>query len=155
MKIRNRKDFFAGALFIAFGLGAVFLATKYRIGTAARMGPGYFPFSLGIVLTALGLFLSGRSLSLGAEAVKIAPIQPRPLCLVLFSIVLFAFLLRPLGLVSSILLLVLISSMASHEFRIKEALISAGVLLLIVFLIFICALETQIPLWPALLSGRI
>lgn len=155
MKIRNLKDFFAGALFIAFGLAAMILATKYRIGTAARMGPGYFPFFLGIVLTALGLLLSARSFSLGTQAVKIAAIQPRPLFFVLFSVVLFGLLLHSLGLVLTILLLVLLSSMAHHEFRIKETLINSGVLILLVLVIFIYFLEIQVPVWPPLLSGRI
>lgn len=154
-KIRNTKDFFAGALFIGFGLAAMILATKYRIGTAARMGPGYFPFSLGIVLTALGLFLSARSLSLGAPVVKIASIQPRPVFFVLFSVVLFGLLLHSIGLVSAILLLVLLSSMAHHEFRIKETLINSGFLILLVLLIFVYFLEIQVPVWPSLLSGRI
>jgi hypothetical protein len=154
-RIRNSKDFFAGALFIAFGLAAMILSTKYRIGTAARMGPGYFPFFLGIVLSALGLLLSARSFSLETPVVKISSIQPRPLFFVLFSVVLFGLFLHSLGLVLTILLLVLFSSIAHHEFRMKETLINSAVLILLVLVIFVYFLEIQVPVWPPLLSGRI
>ena len=52
--IRHPKDFFAGLLFIAFGIAAIAIGSNYPLGTAARMGPGYFPRILGILLIALG-----------------------------------------------------------------------------------------------------
>ena len=52
--IRHPKDFFAGLLFIAFGIAAIVIGSNYALGTAARMGPGYFPRILGILLIALG-----------------------------------------------------------------------------------------------------
>ena len=52
--IRHPKDFFAGVLFIAFGLGAIIVGSNYTLGTAARMGPGYFPRILGGLLVRAG-----------------------------------------------------------------------------------------------------
>ncbi len=54
MSIRNPKDFWAGALFVAIGVGTLLMGSKYTLGTAARMGPGYFPRILGILLIVLG-----------------------------------------------------------------------------------------------------
>jgi hypothetical protein len=54
MKIKNYQDFYAGLMFIIFGGLAAWLSTSYSMGTGARMGPGYFPFWLGIILAALG-----------------------------------------------------------------------------------------------------
>ncbi|HYG44796.1 MAG TPA: tripartite tricarboxylate transporter TctB family protein, partial [Bordetella sp.] len=47
MQLRNRQDFWSGVMFIALGLGFAWKAASYQMGTAARMGPGYFPFALG------------------------------------------------------------------------------------------------------------
>ena len=44
MQLRNKQDFWAGAMFVALGLGFAWGATQYQMGTSARMGPGYFPF---------------------------------------------------------------------------------------------------------------
>ncbi|MBV5331034.1 tripartite tricarboxylate transporter TctB family protein, partial [bacterium] len=58
--IGNPKDFFAGLLFMAFGLAALVLSGDYTIGTAARMGAGYFPRVLGILLLGMGALLALR-----------------------------------------------------------------------------------------------
>lgn len=53
MEIRNIKDnadFWAGAMFILFGAVAVYMARNYPMGSAMRMGPGYFPMYLGILI---------------------------------------------------------------------------------------------------------
>jgi len=52
--IRHPKDFWSGVLFIAIGVSTIVAGSKYTLGTAARMGPGYFPRILGILLIALG-----------------------------------------------------------------------------------------------------
>ncbi len=59
MQIRNGKDFWAGLMFIGFGLGFVLASFNYSMGSAVRMGPGYFPAVLGSLLAILGglLFL--------------------------------------------------------------------------------------------------
>lgn len=63
MQLRNRQDFWSGVMFIALGLGFAWQASSYQMGTAARMGPGYFPFWLGIVLALLGAIVLLGSLS--------------------------------------------------------------------------------------------
>jgi hypothetical protein len=69
-------------------------------------------------------------------------------------VVLFGLLLRPLGLLVSTTLLVVVSSMASHEFRWKEALLNAAVLIVVVLLVFVYCLDFQVPIWPSFLAGR-
>jgi hypothetical protein len=49
-RIRSPRDFFAGVIFLSFGLCAVIVGRDYPMGTALRMGAGYFPFALGLVL---------------------------------------------------------------------------------------------------------
>ena len=55
MSIRNPKDFWAGLLYVVLGLAAVYIAQDYEMGTATRMGPGYFPTLLGGFLALIGV----------------------------------------------------------------------------------------------------
>ena len=154
MTIKHLKDFYAGLIFMFFGVVAMVFAPSYQIGTAAKMGPGYFPFALGGMLTMLGLVISLMSISRGEGGRKGISFRTKQAVLVLFSIVLFGLLLRPLGLLLSTLILVLLSSMASYEFKMKAAILNAFVLLIIVLIIFVYFLKFQIPVWPSLLAGR-
>ena len=56
--IKDRNNFCSGALFIVVGVGAVALSLEYKLGTPARMGSGFFPLCLGIILTGLGIILT-------------------------------------------------------------------------------------------------
>jgi hypothetical protein len=152
--IRNTKDFYAGLVYIFFGTAAMAFAPSYQIGTAARMGPGYFPFVLGGMLAMLGLVVLLRSISRKEKGKKGISFRKKQAFLVISSIVLFGLLLRPLGLLLSTLILVLISSMASYEFKMKAAILNAFVLLIIVLIIFVYFLKFQIPIWPSFLAGR-
>jgi fumarate reductase subunit C len=154
MRIKGTKDFKAGLLFVFFGAAAMGFSLSYRIGTAAKMGPGYFPFALGGVLTALGLVVSLGSLARGQEVRKAQHFQAKPLVLVISSVVLFGLLLQPLGLVFSTLILVFVASMASDEFKRKEAILNAFALLAIVLIVFVYFLDFQIPVSPSFLTGR-
>jgi hypothetical protein len=154
MRIRHPKDFCAGAMFLLFGTAAMYFSTDYTIGSAAKMGPGYFPFALGAVLGLLGTGCLLRSV-IWEKGVQLWPaLHFRPLALVLSSVVLFGLLLRPLGLPASAVVLVVLSSRASHEFRWKEALLNAAVLIFIVLVVFVYFLEFQVPVWPAFPTGR-
>ncbi|MBM4339499.1 MAG: tripartite tricarboxylate transporter TctB family protein [Deltaproteobacteria bacterium] len=155
MYIKRTKDFKSGLLFMFFGIASAVFSGTYQIGTAAKMGPGYFPFVLGGMLTLLGLVVSLRSLSRGEETRKARSLRVKPVILVLSSVILFGLLLRPLGLIFSTVILIMISSMASDEFKKKEAILSAFVLLAVVLIVFIYLLKFQIPVWPSFLTGRI
>ena len=60
MKIKSQKDFFAGLMFMVVGIAFAWGATNYTIGEGARMGPGYFPLMLGILLALIGVFVAVR-----------------------------------------------------------------------------------------------
>ena len=154
MRIRQPKDFLTGVMFVFFGTAAMAMSVGLTIGTAAKMGPGYFPFALGALLVVLGAVILMRGVAGSAGSRAWPSLQFKPLAAVLLSVVLFSRLLVPLGLLLSTFLLVVLSSMASHEFRWKEALLNAAVLVAIVLLVFVYFLEFQIPVLPALLAGR-
>jgi hypothetical protein len=154
MRIRYPKDFLTGLMFLFFGAAAISFAVDYNIGSAAKMGPGYFPFALGAFLAALGVALLLRSVfwATGSQAGPVFHLKP--LVLVLSSVVLFGLLLRPLGLLVSTTLLVVVSSLASHEFRWKVALLNAAVLIVVVLVVFVYGLDFQVPVWPSFMAVR-
>jgi hypothetical protein len=148
--IKHPKDFWAGVLYIVFGAAAIGIAFNYPSGTAARMGPGYFPRVLGAILIALGLLLTLRALRLTGSPIAFA--SPKPILVVISSVVVFGIAAPPLGLVIATILLVVVSSAASDEFRWKQAVVSSLALAAFTVLAFAYGLRLQLPVWPAFVS---
>jgi hypothetical protein len=149
--IRHPKDFWAGVLFIVLGGAGLLIALDYAMGTAGRMGPGYFPRWLGGILCALGVILILRSFRLNGEKISFPTLQP--LLIVLGSVLLFGLTVTRVGLVIATILVVLVSSMASHEYRWKESVIAALALAVFVVIAFRYGLQLQLPTWPPALAG--
>jgi hypothetical protein len=153
MRIKNQKDFWAGVLFLALGAFFAGFGLQYRIGTAAQMGPGYFPTALGVIVILLGMVTLVSGLSSKAAAEKGDKSHWPTLLLILGSIVLFGLLFRPLGLIVSLFLLVATSSYASHEFSWGATLLNAAVLIAICLVVFVWGLNLQFQLWPSFIGN--
>jgi hypothetical protein len=149
MQIRNQKDFWAGVMFVAFGVFFAGLGSQYTLGSAASMGAGYFPTVLGCILVVLGIIVAVGGLSPKAAEDKVDRFAWSTLLFILGPIVLFGLLLNTLGLVLCLLMLIGISSYASHEFAWKATLGNAVVLVVLCLVVFSYALKLQFPLWPA------
>ncbi len=121
VRIRSPRDFFAGAIFLLFGLGAVVVGRDYPMGTALHMGSGYLPFVLGALLLMLGAVICIKSLVLAGD--RIEAIGPRPLLLVLLAIGAFAASVEPIGLVAATVLMTVIGAAASPESRWREVVV--------------------------------
>ena len=162
MKIKSQKDFFSGLVFTLVGASFAYGATSYNIGSAARMGPGYFPLLLGIILALIGAFILFKSLvvetptgdAIGAWAWK-------PLIFIIAGNLLFGILLGGLpsiklpamGLIGAIYGTTLIVSLAGDKFKLKEVLILATVLSAMSYVAFIVVLKLQFPVWPSFIAG--
>jgi hypothetical protein len=146
MKITHPKDFYAGLLFFLFGLAAMWLAFGYPLGTAARMGPGYFPRVLGGIMMVLGVILSARSFALKGDA--ITPFAWKAIGLVLGGVAVFAAIVMLTGLVVATTVLIVITGLASKEFNLKESLISSALLATVAVMLFIKGLGLQFPIFP-------
>ena len=144
--IRGPKDFWAGLLFVAIGAFAVAVAFNYPMGTAARMGPGYFPRALGLLLMILGAASVFRSFREKGE--PIARWKFRPIVITLGSTVIFGLILQYVGLALSTVFLVFASSAASHEFRPWEALIVGLFMAVLCTAVFVYGINVQMPVWP-------
>src|SRR5689334_1729306 len=144
--IRNPKDFWAGALFIAVGIGTLVVGAKYTLGTAARMGPGYFPRILGILLIVLGGVLALRATRTSGPPVP--RFHWRPTLIVLGSVVLFGAIVQVVGVALSTVILIVAASAASHEFRPVESVIVGVLLAALAVGVFVIGLQLQLPIWP-------
>ncbi|TXL68390.1 tripartite tricarboxylate transporter TctB family protein [Zeimonas arvi] len=153
MRLRNQQDFWAGVMFTLIGVLFAFFSTSYEVGTAARMGPGYFPLLLGILLALLGLIIGWRSFAASHPKSTLARTGWREILLILGSVALFGATLSTLGMVIAIVLLILVASIASHEFTWKGTILSIVVLLIMSELVFVKGLELQFPVWPTFLTN--
>jgi putative tricarboxylic transport membrane protein len=127
VSIRSPRDFFAGLIFLSFGLCAVLIGRGYPMGTARSMGAGYFPIVLGALLVLFGAVISIKSLIVAGD--KIENIGLRPLLLVLLAIGAFAASVDVLGIVAATILMTVIGAAASPESRWREVVILTFVLL--------------------------
>lgn len=141
--VRN-SDVQSGFAFIAFGVGALFLALGYPRGTPGQMGPGFFPFWLGVLLAIVGVAVLVKGLRSGASD-PMARIEWRALAAITVAVVVSGLLLRPAGLAIAIPALVVISALASRDLRPVTVAVTAAVLTFMAWLIFIAGLGLRIP----------
>jgi len=144
VKLPDSKDFWSGLMLIAIGAVAVFMARDYPFGTALRMGAGFFPVVLGVVLVLFGLYFVARGLH---SSVKIeGNWSPRALIVLPLAFVLFGVLMEYAGFVPAMLALILGSAAAGTEFRLGEVLALSVLLTVMCVALFIWALGLPYPL---------
>lgn len=146
LSIRGPRDFWAGILFIALGIFAIAVGSGYSLGTAARMGPGYFPRILGIMLIALGAIITASGVRVKGEAIP--RWNWRATWVVLGSVVLFGYFVEKIGIAIGTVLLIVAASYASHEFRPRESVIAGLLLAALAVGVFVKGLGLQLPVWP-------
>ena len=151
-EIKNAQDFFAGLLFVAFGAAALIFGRDYTVGTAERMGPGYFPLVLGIILLALGLFISARAMVVRVGGGAVGRIAFKPLLLILLSVATFGLLLDRAGFLIAAFSAMMVAAKAGDEFKLHEALIGALIMTAACWAIFAVGLKLTFPVLPPFLT---
>ncbi|KAB2849917.1 MAG: tripartite tricarboxylate transporter TctB family protein [Hyphomicrobiaceae bacterium] len=141
--IRAPKDFWTGTIYAALGAVALWIGQGYKVGTAGRMGPGYFPLALASILLVLAGLSLVRSFVIKGEAVP--TIAWRPMLLILLATGLFGLLLPRAGLAIALLALCLVSAAASKEFRFAWKA-TAGLIGLITFCTFVFVKGLGVPM---------
>ena len=162
MKIKSQKDFFSGLMFMTVGIAFAWGATSYSLGSGARMGPGYFPLLLGIILAILGGVITFKAMVIETEGGdKIGKWAWKPLGFIIGANVLFGILLGglpkiglpPMGLIAGIYGLTIVASLAGERFKLKEVLILATILAVLSYGAFVKLLNLQFPVWPSFIAG--
>jgi len=162
VSIKSQKDFFSGLMFLVVGAAFAWGATSYSVGTGARMGPGYFPLLLGVLLAILGGVVMFYSLVVETPSGdKVGSFAWRPIGYILGSNLAFGVLLGGLpsiklpsmGLIVAIYALVLIASKAGDSFKLRDVLILSTILAVGSYLAFIVLLKLQMPVWPTFIAG--
>lgn len=162
IRIRNHRDFHSGLLFVAVGAAFAIGASGYDVGTAAQMGPGYFPRMLGIITAILGAVVMLKSMVVDIEGSgRVGRLAWRPLLLVIAANLVFGVMigglpsigLPPLGLVLAVVTLTFIASLGGEEFRFGEVAVLATALAVASTVGCVVILRLQLPIWPWFVAG--
>ena len=162
MLIKSQKDFFSGLMFTVIGASFAYGATSYSVGSGGRMGPGYFPLLLGIILAILGGAVMFKALVVETpDGEKIGKWAFKPLVFIIAANLLFGILLGglpsiglpPMGLIAAIFGITIVASLAGDDFRLKEVIGLSVVLSIGSYLAFVVLLKLQFPVWPTFITG--
>jgi putative tricarboxylic transport membrane protein len=140
-------------IYIAIGSGAVLIAVlgDYKIGTAVKMGPAYFPLVLSFILIFIGLISLIRSFI--RRGTPIGAFTVRGLLLVIIPTILFGLLVRKAGLVIVLPMLVIVSSFAGRQFKWGPVLALAAGLTVFCTLVFLKGLGVPLPILGSWFGG--
>jgi hypothetical protein len=145
LKIKSEEDFWAGLMFIGFGILAIVIARDYPMGSTMRMGPGYFPTYIGVIMIILGSIITAMGFKFEGE--KVENFAWRPMILLSVAFAAFGWAIDNIGFILAMLILVVLSSLAGKEFKIKEVVLLSFFVILGCWALFIYGLELPFPLW--------
>jgi hypothetical protein len=146
----KNKDLLAGLMFLAIGVIFFVGSYNYSMGTAARMGPGYFPRALGAILAVLGVIIAAVGLKNQAKWAESNGIgwTWTPVILVTLAVVLFGIALPKLGIISAIIILIALSGYAAHDKNYRELAMISVIMCLFCAAVFVYGLKLQMKLFP-------
>jgi hypothetical protein len=151
--VANQKNFVTGLLYLALGAATAIMSWGYNIGTPYNMGPGFFPFGVGLALAFVGICVFISAVVPGAKHSPIGNLAIKRLAIVLASVVLFGLVLEPLGLIIAVPLLLGVSFYAHQDFSWRELGLLVLVLVPFTWLVFVYLLGLQFPLLPSFLMS--
>jgi len=131
-------------MLIGIGMAAVYIAKDYRLGSMLRMGPGYFPMVLGVILVLFGINIMVKGLIKG-EKIQ-GNWSLRGLILLTLSLVLFGVLMERAGLIPALVVLIFGSASAGKKFRLVEVCLLTVVLTVLSVVLFVWGLGLPYPL---------
>ncbi len=158
--IKHHQNFIFGLVAMMIGIAFALGAKTYSVGTAARMGAGYFPFYVACVLTALGLWITVTSLGRKRDPEgDLGGLNLRPVIFILGANLLFGILLVGLpgiglpamGLLVAVFATVVVAAMAGQEFVWREALVLAAILTATCYVLFVVLLKLNLSVLPSFL----
>jgi len=144
LELAKNMDFWAGAIFIGTGAGAILIARDYPFGSTMNMGPGYFPIVLSGILIAFGFYVMLRGLRTN-EKIQ-GNWSLRALIILPFSMTLFGILMDLAGFIPALIALNFVAAASGREFNFREVLLVSILLVVLSVAIFIWGLGLPYPL---------
>jgi len=148
-KFALKRDYYAGGLMLLLGLGAAMTGTGYKFGSLARMGPGFMPVVLGVVLAFLGLLIAGTALgSSEPDDTRFLPDNPQWfgwLCII-GGPVLFIILGQYGGMIPAVFACVFVCALGDNTATYKSSAILAAGITVFGVLLFHYLLSIPFPL---------
>ena len=146
----HRRDFYAGCLMVLFGLFAALNGPNYTLGTLMRMGPGFLPTALGVILICLGVIIAGTAATTAAPDAEDQRFLPEPqwlgwLCILAgpLAFILFG---KLGGMIPGTFACVFISALGDRDATWKGALVLAAGVTVFGVLLFHCLLKIPMPI---------
>ena len=144
-KIKNPEDFWAGLLFVGFGVVAVVVSLDYPMGSAMRMGPGYFPTMLGGLMIVMGAIVTLLSFRVEGPPVRAFPWKAAIMLSLGFLV--FGWGIDHVGFIPSLFVLIVLCAAAGQIFRWRDTLIMSIVLIVGAVGVFIYGVDLPYPLF--------
>jgi hypothetical protein len=144
-RVKNPQDFGAAITFMVIGLAGLYFGQEYAVGSAARMGPGYFPMLLSLCLIAIGTLVGFKSIV--TEGPRIPMPKWRSSLLLLASILLFGALIERAGLAPTVAVCAFVAAFATEEAKVKESAVLSVLLAAFVVLLFIYGLNQPMQIF--------
>ena len=145
---KHNRDYYGGGLMLVIGIAAAVQGMRYQVGTLSRMGPGFFPMALGVILALIGLTLliNARNAESAGEEKSLPPEWRGWICIIL-SLVAFAVLGTYGGLLPASFAVVFIAALGDRQNSVKAAFYLALAITAVSVVVFWWALQVQFPLF--------
>ena len=143
VRVKSPQDFGAGAVFIVIGIAGIVFGGDLPMGTTSRMGPGYFPTLLSVLIILIGTIVGARGLTVDGPAIE--RIHLRPLLFILTAIVVSGYLLNWVGLALTSIAITLLAGFARRDAE-QQRLAQLGIGLFAIA-VFVYALNQPLPAW--------
>ncbi len=144
LEFRCNKDFWSGLMFFVIGAAAVLVARDYPFGRLLRMGSGFFPTLLGVILMLFGIYIMVKGLRRN-EKIRgnwsVRAVIVLPLITILFGV-----LMERAGFIPALAVLAFGSAAAGNEFKWGEVLLLTAFMTVLSVAVFILGLGLPYPL---------
>jgi len=145
LRVKSPQDLGAGLVFLLLGLAGFYFGRDLAFGTAARMGPGYFPTLLSAMIFAIGLVVGLRGVTIVGPPIE--PVQLRPILFIVAAILIFGFLIEAIGLALTAVLLTIFAAYARPEVKLGETILLGAGLAAFTVAVFVYVLGQPLPAW--------
>jgi hypothetical protein len=145
LRLKSPQDIGAGLIFILIGLAGLYFGQDLRFGSAARMGPGFFPYYISLSIVLIGVVVAARGFTVKGPALE--AMRLRPILCVLAALLVFGFAMDTLGLIFSAVALTVISALAQRRPNWRDTLLLAAGMTAFCAIVFVWALKQPLTLF--------